>query len=375
MKRQGIHLAGAIAALCALVAAAPAAADTKSAHGLDFGVVTIDTPTADDFRAMDRGKVSIDRTLLYWPNLQGAKGRCTAAAGSHCNWAPFDQIMSRAAERGVPLLPYFYGTPSWASHRSGARANRLDPMLTKAGRNGWKHFVAAAVNRYRPGGKFWVEHPELPPDPVRHWQVWNEQNSVNSFRPNPSAKAYSKLLKATSAQVRKAQPGADIILGGMFGTPGGGGARSHTAWGFLGQLYGVRGIKSSFDAVALHPYSKGLHGVKYQLDKLRRAMRHHGDSKTKTWITELGWGSDAKHVNNPLVKTVKGQRKLLVRSFRMLNKHRRSWRIRGVTWFSWRDPIPNPGNCEFCASTGLFTRHFKAKPAWKAFTSFTGGHP
>jgi len=356
---------------------APGVASPRAAqgHGIDFGVVTIDTPTAKDFTVMKRGGVAIDRFLLYWPNVQGSAGPCTAASGSACDWASNDRIVARAAKHRVALLPFLYGTPVWASHRHGSMATRFDPLLTNEGKAGWKEFVGAAVNRYGPGGAFWSEHPGLRPDPVRHWQVWNEQNSSNSFRPNPSAKAYAKLLKVTSRKIRAAQPGADVLLGGMFGTPGGGGSPGQTAWQFLDKLYGVAGVKPSFDAVAVHPYSPSVRGVKYQLDRVRRVVKSHGDAATETWVTELGWGSDAKGSDNPLVKSPKGQKKLLVRSFRMLNQHRQSWNIAGVAWFSWRDPVPSPLNCEFCRSAGLFTRHFKPKPAWKAFTTFSGGHP
>ncbi len=337
--------------------------------------MTIDTPTAGDFKRMKRGRVAINRFLLFWPTVQAAAGPCTAQTGSACNWAPIDQIVDGAARHGIPLLPFLYGTPGWASHRHGPLAGRTDPLLTPDGRAGWKRFVSAAVSRYGPGGAFWAEHPALKPDPIKKWQVWNEQNGA-SLQPNPSVKAYAALLKVTSKRIRAAEPKADVILGGMFGTPDPSQSHAPTSWHFLDGLYKIPGIKSSFDAVALHPYSPGLHGVKYQLDKIRHVIEKHNDGRAKLWVTELGWGSDAKNVHqNPLVKSPQGQKKLLVRSFRMLNAHRREWNIAGVNWFSWRDPTNPASVCQFCQSSGMFTRHLSPKPAWKAFTTFSGGHP
>ncbi len=364
-------------AVFAVACLAPAGLATARGHhhSLNIGVVSIDAPSGKDFGRMHRGKVGVDRFLVYWPNVQASAGGCTAQGDSACDWTAIDQIVSRAASHHVPLLPFLYGTPGWASNRSGPQAARFDPMLTLKGRKGWRAFVTAAVQRYGTGGVFWSQHPGIPSEPIRRWQVWNEQNSSNSFKPHPSAKAYAKLLNATATRIRKAEPKAQIFLGGMFGTPGGGGSPAQSAWRFLAQLYSAGGAKRSFDAVALHPYSRNVAGIRYQLDKTRHVIAKHGDGSTPIWITELGWGSDAKHVSNPLVKTPKGQKKLLHKSFRMLRRNRGRWHLGGVTWFSWRDPSPAGFSCEFCRSTGLFTLHGKAKPAWRAYTGFTGGRP
>src|SRR6185369_237350 len=65
--------------------------------------------------------------------------------------------------------------------------------------------------------------PSLPPcqcteaHPITTWQLWNEQNSPKYFAPKVSVSTYGKLLKSAGAEIRSKQPGADIILGGMWG--------------------------------------------------------------------------------------------------------------------------------------------------------------
>jgi hypothetical protein len=274
--------------------------------------------------------------------------------------------------KGIGTL---YGTPSFITHRSGTFGGRYDPILTQAGKTGWSNFVTAAAQRYGPNGTFWHQNPGLPYNPIRIWQVWNEMNTTNSFRPRPSPKLYGALLKFTSNRIKTVDSGADIILGGMFGTPGGGQARTKTAWAFLNGLYKVNGAREAFDAIALHPYSPNVKGIRFQIVQLRKVLTDHHDGSTKTWLTELGWGSDAAHTHtaNGLVKTPQQQKNLLVGSFKLLQSHRTSWHIAGLTWFSLRDPTF--GQCTFCLSSGLLRTNYAPKPAWFAYVHFTGGSP
>ena len=50
---------------------------------------------------------------------------------------------------------------------------------------GWESFLRAAVAATA-GGSFWEENPELPFLPIRHWEIWNEENIVTfANHPNP----------------------------------------------------------------------------------------------------------------------------------------------------------------------------------------------
>ena len=68
--------------------------------------------------------------------------------------------------------------------------------------NQWKLFVAAAVARYKPGGKFWTDHPGIAAHPPDVWQVYNEQN-IPAFWPNgPSPNKYAGFLHGTADAIR-----------------------------------------------------------------------------------------------------------------------------------------------------------------------------
>ena len=58
----------------------------------------------------------------------------------------------------------------------------------------------------------------------------------------------------------------------------------------------------------------------------------------------------------------------------MILSHRRSWRIRRLLWFDWRDPHdPHAGRCSICASSGLLHYDRSRKRAYFAFSLRTRG--
>jgi len=271
------------------------------------------------------------------------------------------------------VLPFIYSTPAWV-------ANDLDsqdcpfyqcyfypPRSTEA-LAAWEGFVGALVERYGPGGQFWADNPGVPQVPIRAWQIWNEQNAATFNRPAPDPGAYAELLRSSASAIRSRDPGGQVILGGMFGTPG-----SIAAWDYLDQLYAVPGSRDNFDGVASHPYSSTLKGVKQQINRIRGAIVRAADSTVGLWITEIGWASGGQP--DPLNKGRKGQANQLRQAFAYLTGKRRQLNLRNVTWYSWRDNTSgSSGTCRWCPYSGLFEEEkLKAKPAWKAFTEFTGG--
>ena len=252
--------------------------------------------------------------------------------------------------------------------------DRVDPLRGSAGRTGWPAFAAALTARYGPTGSFWSNSSDTfnPPfKPISRWQVWNEPNSSTFFRPSPTPQAYYQLLSTTVGAIRSVDPSARIVLGGLFGTPPNGTSMPR----FLDRLYRIKGAKSLFDAVAVHPYSPDLAGITLQLEQAREVMRKRKDSRTPLTLTEIGWSSQRKGKRgSSLYKGIKGQRSILKSSFKLLTAKRKRYRVDGVSWFSWRDlPQGQGGACLLCESFGLLRADSSAKPAMGAFTRFTGG--
>ena len=326
--------------------------------------------TTADYEAMGDAKVGTLRFELYWGAID------PSPAADDYDWSASDEMVTGAARNGVGLLPFVSTAPAWVLALDG---HQCDPGICppyapkgSAALAAWRAFLADAVNRYGPDGEFWALNPTLPKLPIRDWQIWNEQNSPSFWKPKPNVKAYAKLLDSAHDAITDADAGAEIILGGMFGTPLGGRKPAIAAWDFLARLYQQKGAKKNFDAVAPHPYASKFSKVLAQIDLLRDAMAQARDTKTAIWITELGWASGGSP--NPLNRGLAGQADRLEEAFKYFIKKRKVLNIENVTWYSWRDnSTTGIGLCEWCPESGLLNEDGSSKPSFNAFTGFTGG--
>jgi polysaccharide biosynthesis protein PslG len=309
-----------------------------------------------DYALMEEAGLRSVRLPLFWSEVE----RIYPLAG-FLDWSGFDLGVRLAAEHGMTVMPVVASSPSWV-----AVEQRLEPVMRAWQRRAWTSFLRRAVRRYGPGGGFWREHAELLYRPVHRWEVWNEPNIVTFGRADPER--FAKLVRISGRAIHAADPGAEAILGGLFGRPLQ--VPPNVAAGdFLSRIYRARRVKRFFDGVALHPYVAGATAMRSQIRNLRRIMRAHHDSATPLYVTELGWGSDS--FESRWERGLEGQAHELDRALSMLAGHRRSWRIGGVWWFSLADA---EGGCQFCDSAGLLTENREAKPAWYVFNAWTGGN-
>src|SRR5260221_10562427 len=289
-------------------------------------------------------------------------------------WESFDPVVAVAARHGLQVLPFVYSTPRWV-----ARKYTTLPIDNVRARNAWTAFLQAAVKRYGPGGEFWAQHapgvvkyePAIPtPLPIRSWQIWNEANFFYFAYP-ASPQRYAKLLQISSPAIKGVDPGAKVILTGLFGNPTAQGARGMPAAKFLEILYRTPGIKSSFDGIALHPYAVDSETLEELVEALHEVTVENHD-RVPLYITEMGWGSQNDFNQVAFEQGIQGQVKELRAAYGYLLENRNRLDLKQVYWFSWKDLA---GTCNFCDSVGLFRagKRFHPKPAWHAFVALTGG--
>jgi polysaccharide biosynthesis protein PslG len=359
-------------ALCALLAVAlptGAAAETPRSF---YGVVTQSRLTGDDFARMDDGRVGTLRVTLAWSEVD------PTPVPEDYDWSRFDQLVAEASRRGIVLLPTVYTVPRWLSELEGCDQPEgspcsITPPRSQLGIAAWRSFLGTAARRYGPGGVFWALHPSLSPQPIRTWQIWNEMNSPGFFQPRPDVEVYADILRAASEAIRGVDPGAELILGGLFRNPLGGHAGGIRATDFLRQLYSYPGIEAAFEGVSIHPYAGRVSGVKRQVRRMIRAVRAAGDADAAFWITEVGWSSGGKRT--PLNRGPDGQAQRLAQAFDWFTRKREGLNLRAVLWYAWRDVPESESRCKWCARSGLFPVSSLAqpKPAWASFLGFTGG--
>jgi hypothetical protein len=365
MSRLLTSLAGAAVAVLGIGTIVPPAASAQSAGGSDFvvGVIPQQELGRGDMQLMRSGSVESFRLFINWSEVERVPGIY--------DWSASDAAIAAGAAEGITVLPFLYGTPTWAAALDGRQCSGGDcvPFAPRSDvtRAAFGLFASAAVARYGPEGTFWTTNPDLPRTPIGSWQIWLEQNSPTYFAPQPDVRSYAELLEVAAEAIRGADPAAEVMLGGMWGADSVKDAVVPAAR-YLKRLYRRPGVKANFDSFALHPYARKLSGVFEQIKAARAAAKRARDRNAGLWVTELGWASSGPKKEN-LVYGPRKQAKLLKQAFASLHRKRRAWRVRGVYWYAWRDTPRADAICVWCPGAGLFALDGTPKPAWNSLTT------
>lgn len=239
-------------------------------------LVWMDTGPRDqqlaDMKAMGVGWVRID---MQWYVVQ-------PAGPDTYNWAVYDQAIDAINKHGLRALVILDYAPAWAAvdckPNSRYKCVPADPKT-------FATYAAAAAARYTSRG-------------VTSWEIWNEPNSPKYWHPRANAASYAELLKATYPAIKKVNPEATVITGGLRSSTGYGDVSPH---GFVESLYAA-GAKPYFDALGVHPYSyPALPSAASekngwtQMLKIRDIAVSQGDADKKIWITEVGATTGGPH--------------------------------------------------------------------------------
>lgn len=344
--------------VAALGVLAAGTATATAAPRAFFGVVSVNQPIPSEFNTLGRGRVGTFRSLLVWETVEPTPGVR--------DWASFDAIVENSALNGIRVLPTVFGSPAFAA------AKPQYPPRSPVALAAWSSFISDAVHRYGAGGTFWQQfataHPGVAALPITDWQIWNEVSSPTYWLPHPNGRQYAAFIKATAPAIRAADPAARVVLAGLFPHP--------TITGtvpigkFLGAFYKVRGIKSFFDAAAVHPYARRPADPLKTVKDVRKLLTANRDGKTPIWVTEIGWATSG--ARTPYTTSLAGQARNLRVSFGQLSKAAKKLKIAGVIWYALRDTADLS---TWTTRTGLFSQGGTPKPAWNSFVRFTGGSP
>lgn len=343
-----------------------------------WGVVPQSNLSAEQFQRLGNGGAESVRIPIGWGSVQ-------SSPGGPFNWAGFDSQIEEAAKAGIKVLPFLSGAPEWAvpakvvSGTGGALKAPAHLPVSGAARSGWAAFMTAAVARYGPAGTFWSEHPGVPKRPIRTWQIWNEPN-FKYFIAKPNPTEYGQLVRNSYTALKAADPGAQVVLAGLFARPKGsrtpGGKHKSLNWyasDFVSQMYKTTpGVKTKFNGVALHPYTIFARELPEVTEEFRKVLTANKDGAKALWITELGWSSGKASSGNKFAKGAAGQARELKTALTLLRNKQLAWKLKSVFWFSVDDA---PGACNFCDGSGLFAKGFIPKQSWFAYVKLTGGTP
>jgi hypothetical protein len=317
--RRLVPLLAALAAV--LFAAAPAHADRQVPQGwvgMNIGGPTF-ASNVDLDAEMDRmvaAGVESLRIPAFWNEIQPTRGTP--------RWRLLDRVMSAAARHGLPVMPTVVGTPRWARIRRG------DVYSPPRGTANYAAILTALLRRYGAQGDFWAAHPELPLDPIRAVQVWNEVSLGGYWSIQPFARAYVRLLHAAHDAIKRVDPGAQVVLAGL----------PNFSWRDLGKIYRAGG-RRWFDVAAVHPYTSLVRNVVRIVQLNRGTMARYHDAGKPIVVGELSWSSGRGHVREShgfLTTTETGQAARIREALPALAAVRQRYRISQVFWFDWMSP-------------------------------------
>lgn len=245
---------------------------------------------------------------------------------------------------GVEILGTLMSVPEWASGVDPKKAEGWFDAYPPRDLEDWQRAVSAIVTRYRPR--------------IRHWEIWNEQNGVDFFRPRPDARIYTGLLKTAYEAAKKANPECIVVLGGLqmngvMANPW----SDVKVTNYLEDLYKA-GARPYFDVCNTHPYVLPAEGAERMMELTRETlevMARYGDAAKPLWLTELGCGATSTEAEE-------AQARLLRDTFAAAAGEPR---IQRVFWFLLRDTEKDILGPE--STMGLFKRDGVARPALEAF--------
>jgi polysaccharide biosynthesis protein PslG len=178
--------------------------------------------------------------------------------GGAYRFQAYDALISALESRGMgALLILDYGHPD-----HGGGVPRITEDIAAFGR-----FAEATAARFK--GR-----------DVRY-EIWNEPDIVQFWRPKPDAREYAALLREALSAIHRADPAAKVVSGGV----------SRLDLKFLRKAIDPA-VAAGLTAIGVHPYPKaGPETIGPELEKLRQWARHSFGERLEVWDTEWGYSS------------------------------------------------------------------------------------
>jgi hypothetical protein len=248
-------------------------APSKVPLGQAMGLSAVLALGADPSRAADLDRLSalhagFVRRDFLWSQLEPQEGAF--------DFAGEDAAVDDSNARGLATIGILAYDVAWAAPGGDPYAPP-DPDKYSA-------FVEAVATHFR--GR------------VAAWEIWNEENlGFRFWKPAEDPAAYAELLARAYPAVKRGDPAALVVLGGLNSQ-----GVSSTGEQFLADAYFARPDLGRFcDAIGLHPYafyppqtppeqSNGADlSLGLKLARMRALLAYYGDAAKPIFITEYGY--------------------------------------------------------------------------------------
>jgi hypothetical protein len=269
------------------------------------------------------------------------------------DWSQLDQAVAEARAAGMSVDLIVDGCPPWAA-LSGASGDASPQPASSAQFALWASEVAS---RYGPKG-------------VSTFEIWNEPNNANFWQPAPNPAAYTADLIAAYTAIKKVDPPAFVLSGGLAPETNDGTDISPVT--FLQDMY-ADGAQGYFDGVGYHPYSfpaladtyeswSGWSQMNLTTSSIRSVMVANGDSGKQVYTPAVG-----APTGGPSGVSQTAQATELTQAIAAAKAT--SW-IGGIYLYTWQDDGTDTTNTEDWF--GLLTYAGVQKPAYTAVKNAIG---
>jgi len=239
----------------------------------------------------------------------------------------YDALTKGCTKRGIRILYILdYSNRLYESDRS---------VLTEQGRRAFAAFAKAAAARYAGKGIL--------------WEIWNEPNIKQFWRPQPSIEHYCKLVEATAPGLKEADSTGLVVAP----------ATSTIPFQWLNDCFN-RGLLKWIDALTVHPYRpQHPETVIKDYDKLRKLINSYAPQGKKIHIISGEWGYSLINWDKSRLSEQQ-QAQYLARMF-LMNLYQN---IPVSIWYDWKDDGSNPNEREHHFGTATYDA--KPKQAYLA---------
>ncbi|MDX2971293.1 beta-galactosidase [Kribbella solani] len=260
-----------------------------------------------------------------------------------CDWSVLDRYFEKAKRRGISTAVHVNSTPDWvhpdlvATVPDYGQRIWYPPTRNATELQEFSDFVQTLATRYR--------------NQVDSYEIWNEENWRDFYKPVEDPADYAKLLRTGYLAVKAKDRKADVIFGGT----------TRTDPGFVREVYAaLRKYPDAarnddfFDAMGAHPYTDDRHPDNHDpakvrenaaggefddnflgIDRLRSEMVRQGDAHKKIYLGEFSYSS----VRTWMGLVPDDQRAYYLRRAYELAAQRPY--VSGLAWFVWSEVTPN----------------------------------
>lgn len=202
---------------------------------------------------------------VKWARLQTGWARTEQTAGIY-DFRWLDDVVDAVIAEGVtPWFNLGYGNKLYTPEAPDVSAVGWIPIYNPDAQKAWLRFVRALAIHFR--------------NRVTHWEIWNEPNIKNFWKPgDPSPELYAEFVAQTVKIIREEIPNVTIIGGALAGMP----------TDYLQKLLAA-GIAKHVDKISFHPY-RPVPEDRYRdtLETWRQLILKAGGDRLQLWQGENG---------------------------------------------------------------------------------------